>query len=299
MITALLLSCAETADSGGEAVVDPGPIQGLFTFVVFADPHVTADDDHAERLRAAVVWVNENAVAENIELVFIVGDIGWGEIGVDLSFELLSELAVPWVPVMGDNEVQYGSEEAFDQVFSAQYDVLAATQAGFARAATPVANPQRGGQSWFQDFSFDYAGLHLVGLDWNARIIGTLEGEMADLHDFEGGSWEWFASDLEQHGEGPDDSVVLFSHHPMHLSPGAFDLAEIELLDGLLSTYDDAVYANFAGHYHVSGDEVETERPLDIYVTDAIWDDTNTIRVVRVAGNAAVTEYEHELVEIP
>ncbi len=295
----LLLACTPSPGHTGDSAVDAGPVEPLFSFVVFADPHVTADDEHAERLRTAVKWVNDNAEAEGIELLFIVGDIGWGDVGVDLANELLGALSVPWVPVLGDNEVQYGSEERFDAVFSLQYAALAEQFEGFDRAATPVDNPDYGLQSWFQDFSFDHRGLHLVGVDWNSRHIGGLEGEMADLHDFEGGSWEWLASDLEQHGEGANDSIVFFSHHPMHLSPGAFDLEEIDLLDGLLAAYDDALYANFAGHYHVNGDEADPARPIEVHVTDAIWDDTLTLRQVDVTGNAAVAEYTHTLVELP
>ncbi len=295
----LLLACTPAPLDTADTAVDPGPVEPLFSFVVFADPHVTADDEHADRLRTAVQWVNDNAEAEGIELLFIVGDIGWGDVGVDLASELLGALSIPWVPVLGDNEVQYGSEERFDAVFSLQYAALAEQFEGFDRAATPVDNPDYGTQSWFQDFGFDHRGLRLVGVDWNSRHIGGLEGEMADLHDFEGGSWEWLASDLEQHGEGASDSVVFFSHHPMHLSPGAFDLEEIDLLDGLLAAYDDALYANFAGHYHVNGDEADPARPIEVHVTDAIWDDTLTLRQVDVTGNAAVTEYAHALVELP
>lgn len=292
----VLLACADddaVVDSG-----DPGPVVPLFSFAVFADPHVTAEGENADRLRAAIDWVNVNASAESIEAVVIVGDTAWGG-GEALAFEILSTLSVPWVPVLGDNEVQYGSEQSFDTVFSPQYQVLANTFEGFERAATPVDNPQYGTPSWFQDFSFNHRGVHLVGLDWCTRHVGGIEGEMADLHDFEGGSWQWLAGDLEALPEGPDDRVVFFSHHPMHLSPGAFDLAEIELLDGLLSAYDDAVFANFAGHYHVSGDESDPARPLDVYVTDALWDDVNTLRLVAVSGNATALHYAQSLVELP
>ncbi len=291
-----ILACATAEPSADSA--DPGPVEPLFSFAIFADPHVTGEGENAERLRAAIDWVNVNADVDDIDLVVIVGDIGWAG-GETLAFEILSTLAVPWVPVLGDNEVQYGSEQSFDQVFAVEYAALAATFENWDRAATPVENPEYDKQSWFQDFSFDHGGAHFVGLDWNSRHLGGIEGEMADLHDFDGGSWRWLATDLEGLAAGPDNRVLFFSHHPMHLSPGAFDLAEIDLLDGLLNTYDDAVFANFAGHYHVSGDESDPARPLDVYVTDALWDDINTLRVVAVSGNEAALSYEQRLVELP
>jgi hypothetical protein len=299
-----LLACAEPEPAPvvddpapAEEVTEAGPMEPLFSFVVLADPHVTSEGDHADRLAQAVSWIGENAEARDIRVVLIVGDIAWDE-GFAVARDRLDALPVPWVPVLGDNEVQFGDEQAFDEAFAAQYTKLGQTLDGWTRGSTPVDNPDVGAPSWMQNFGFDVEGVHLVGLDWCTRHLGGLAGEMADLHDFDGGSIRWLAEDLAGLPAGPSRRVALFSHHPMHLSPGAFDLAEIEALDALLATYDDAVYANFAGHYHVNGEEVDVGRPLDIFVTDATWDDEVEFRVVTLTGNADEIAWSHEIVAL-
>ncbi|MFZ5481707.1 MAG: metallophosphoesterase family protein [Myxococcota bacterium] len=299
----LLLACAspEPEPAGDDApsteATDPGPMAPLFSFVVLADPHVSAAEasENEARLAAAVEWIAENAEARDVAVVILVGDIAWDD-GFDAARAVLDTLPVPWVPVLGDNEIQFGDEEAFDAAFASQYAGLAQELDGWQRGTTPVDNPEIGAPSWIQDFSFDIDGVHFVGLDWCTRHLGGIEGEMADLHDFDGGTLRWLEDDLHALPEGPSDRVAFFSHHPMHLSPGAFDLAEIEALDALLATWDDAIYANFAGHYHVNGEEVDTGRPLDVYVTDATWDDAIDLRVVSVEANAAEVRWTHEIV---
>lgn len=296
----LLLACASpTSDSGvAEGDVEEGPLVPLFTFAIVADPHVTTPGVNADRLAQALDWIDTNREAQDIQLVIVVGDIGWGDEGLALSHDLLASLTVPWVPILGDNEIQYGSEEGFDTTYAEHFATLGATLENFRRGSTPVDNPEYGVPSWFQDLSFDFRGVHFIGLDWCSREIGTIYGEMADLHQFAGGTWGWLEADLAELGEGPIDRVVLASHNPMHLSPGAFDLAEIDTLDALLAAYDDALYANFAGHYHATGEDPPSDRPIGVYVTDATWDDELSIRLVAVSGNDARITYEHTLVTI-
>lgn len=301
----LLLSCAPDApgDSASAQAADSAdtgeaPYEPLFTFAVLADPHVNGEGASAERLRTAVAWIDAEAQTRGIELVLVLGDIGWPESGLIVADEVLSELDVPWVPILGDNEVQYEGEEPFDRVFADQYAALSATFQNFRRGDTPVDNPDVGAQSWFQDLSFDHRGVHFVGLDWCSRQIGVVEGEMADLHDFAGGTWGWLEEDLAGMGDGPDRRVVFASHNPMHMSPGAFDVTELETLDALLGAYADALYASFGGHYHGNGEEADDERSIEVYVTDATWDDELTVRLVQVSGNGEAMAYAHEIVEI-
>jgi hypothetical protein len=98
--------------------------------------------------------------------------------------------------------------------------------------------------------------------------------------------------------EGPIDSVVLFSHHPMHLFPGAFDQAEMDSLIARLAPWGDALYASFAGHYHVDMEDWPEGASWGAFVTDATWDDELTIRVVEVSANDRRFTYEHELVVV-
>ena len=80
---------------------------------------MTGGGDHDARLQAAVAETNARIEAEGIELVFILGDIAWGD-GYDLAHAALSELAVPWVPVLGDNPIQVGEETGFEDAFSSR-----------------------------------------------------------------------------------------------------------------------------------------------------------------------------------
>ena len=290
------LACAEIESESGDATV-VGPFEPRFTFAILADPHVSDASENLDRLDQAVAWIADNAEIEDIQLTLILGDIAWSE-GFPYADESLSALPMPWVPILGDNEIQFGGEQTYDDTYSDQYAALATQLDHFTRGETPIDNPEYGQPSWFQNLSFDFGEVHFVGLDWCTRHIGGLEGEAADLHDFSGGTLRWLESDLQSLSDGPDERVIFASHHPMHLSPGGFDLTEVDTVDTLLSSWDDAIYANFAGHYHFNEEEVDTDRPLDIYVTDATWDDVNTIRLVSVEGNGAEMKYTHRFVEL-
>jgi hypothetical protein len=64
-----------------------------------------------------------------------------------------------------------------------------------------------------------------------------------------------------------------------------------------LAPYTDQIYANFAGHLHVNVDEENIERGYDLYITNAVWDDTITIRLLDVYQNADRVHFEQELIE--
>lgn len=309
LVAATLASCAAdpepAADSGDDAPADSaepedaGPLEPVFSFAVLADPHVTGETENAERLRTAVTWLNENAAGRDIELVLIVGDIAWGD-GMPVARGAFDALTIPWVPVIGDNEVELGAEQAYHETFADRYAALAGQLEGWRKADTPVANPQWDTTSWFQNAAFTWKGVRFVAIDWCSRIgDGSIQGEMADLHDFDGGTWRFFQEEMALLGDGPKERVNFFSHHPMHLSPGAFDVAEMDTLDAALWAQGDAVAADYAGHYHADGDEAEPGRPIEVHVTDATWDDAVTVRVVEVSANAATFAYAQELIEVP
>lgn len=293
-LLALLCACTgpdDTADTG------PAELTHRFSFVVVADPHVTGEGERADRLAAAVDWIEENADARQIELVFVVGDIGWSG-GLPVAKSYLDELSMPYVPVIGDNEIQLGAEQAFDTVFAPRYADLSSRLDGWERGAVEVYDPDEDRTAWMQNWRFTYQGVQFAGLDWCARVIGGLIGEMADLHDFEDGTFPWFAEGLAQ---VPDEgeSVVLLSHHPMHLSPGAFDGAELAEITALTSPLADRVAANYAGHYHLDSEAYLDDGGYDVIVTDATWDDLNRVRLVEVWGDGAHFDYVQEVVVVP
>ena len=297
----LLYACGGEVEDSDPAedtdVVVEGPMEDLFSFAVYADPHLTeAALEHQERLSAAVEWTNSQP---QIELVVVVGDIGWSG-GLPIAKALLDGLNAPYLPIIGDNEVHIGAEETFDDVFADQYALLATVVDDFERGPVEVENPEWHRTSWFQNMRFAYRGVHFIGLDWCSRDDDFLLGEMAALHDFDGGTFPWFQDELGTIEAGPSEDVLLFSHHPMYLSPGAFNILDMEIVNGETRPLEDRVAAAFAGHWHLDWDEpVITASGYSVHITDATWDDENTVRVVHVRGNGQRFEYEHELVIVP
>ena len=281
--------------AGDDDTAEP-PMEFLFTFAIIADPHVTSSGENEARLIAAVDWINSVAADRQVELALVVGDVAWGG-GLDIIVPLLDDLDMPYVPLIGDNEVQSGDEEAFDLMFEPQHESLSTDFERWSKTIAPVYNPLADQENWFSNFSFDHRGVHFVAVDWCARgAFGALT-ELGDLRDFEDGSWEWFAADLEAMEVASRDSVVMASHIPMHL--GLFDLDELTQIEGLLLQYEELIYAQFAGHIHIDAEEVVGEDLYTVYITDATFDDELRVRLVGVSGNGVGFEYEHELVEVP
>ena len=71
-----------------------------------------------------------------LDLVLVVGDMGSS---MARAKEILDGLGVPWVPLLGDNGVQSGLEQHYNDIFSPQYDELALTLDNWLRAPVPVA----------------------------------------------------------------------------------------------------------------------------------------------------------------
>ena len=302
MLGILLLACTEPTDDTAAGIAE-GPMVPLFSIVALADPHLyTTDGEHIERTERAVEWINDNAGSRGIELVIISGDIAW-DAGLKSAPEVLGALTVPFVPVIGDNEIHNGIESDFIDMAAPLLDTLAGQTEDWRAAEMPVDNPEISALSWLMNYSFTFRGIRFVALDWNARVHDTIFGEMADLHDFDGGTLPFLVDELVLHGDGPEGGMVLASHHPMHLSPGAFDLAEMESLVNIIAPHGDRIYADLAGHYHVNVEDSVPEAGYDVLVTDALWDDLITMRLIEVSvahRGEAISRYAytHELITL-
>ncbi len=272
-----------------ESPTEAPPLEPLFSFVVIADPHVAGTQANEDRLQIAVDWVNENATDRDIELVLVLGDIGWSA-GLGRSREVLDELTPTWVPIIGDNVIQSGGDEAWDAMFGDQLDALGDQLDGWARAPLPVSDDRIPGDAWFQNLRFEKDGVLFVGLDWNIRHLSGNLAEFGDFNDVPGGSWEWLLASLEGVQDRLDESVVLLSHIPM--LPGVFYVADREAFAGLVQPIGDKVYGNFAGHLHIDHDEEFPEAGYHTHVTDATFDDTLDVRLVTVLGNDVARAYE-------
>lgn len=267
-----------------------------FSFAIIADPHVTTNDDHDLRLQAAVEATNARIESDGIELVFVLGDIAWGD-GYSLAHAALDALAVPWIPVLGDNPIQVGEEDHFATTFDPQFDELAAEFSSWVRAPVPVYNPEHDTDSWLQNAWLDHGGVRFVTVDWNSREMGII-GEMPDLHDFSGGTLPFLADALDTLPDGPDKRVVLLSHMAPFPAAGGLTLEEQDTLFALLQPHTDAVWGNHAGHLHFNSDLYWEALDFEIMTTDATWDDVNTVRIVDVLSNERSFFYQDRFIEL-
>ncbi len=291
LVAALLVGCPTVTPEPEEPT--PSPAEHLFSFAVIGDPHVTSMSENQERLAAAVDHINASDRA--IELVLIVGDIGWSG-GLEIARDTLSGLDALWVPIPGDNELHAGEEALWGDVFADHYASLATELDDFELAPVPVWNPQWEQDSWFRNGRFGYGGLHFVTLDWISRDSGIL-GEFAEIHDFEGGTFDFFEQTLTSLPEGLAEDVVLAAHHPMH--PGSFTIEEMERIGEVTTPLAGRIAASFGGHYHGDGEEPSMDGGFLVVAVDATWDDVVSYRLVEVWGNEVGFEYQHEIVVVP
>lgn len=296
----LFLSCGEktTQDTGvseeAEEVLLSDP-SFQFSIAMIADPHIGGGGEHSERLRQVVQWLNEHQDSRTIDLVFVLGDVGWGE-GLSESKELLDGLTIPYVPIIGDNEVHFGDEENFGTVYGPQYEALSETvEDWYKDGGGAVWNPEHDQDSFFYNYAFSHKGLRLLSVDWASRSDHSLYGEMADLHDFDGGTWGFFEQEIQGSQEQKGDSVLIMSHIPM--SMGFLDLAEAEQVGALTQSYTDRIYGNFSGHLHFNSDGFFEQAGFEYYVTNAVWDDQITVRMVEVWENEAEFSFQQEIIE--
>ncbi len=275
----------------------------LFSFGVIADPHVYGGptSENAVKLAAVVDWINTNKDQDiyRLELIVVVGDLGGGS-GLATAKDILDGLTIPYVPLIGDNET-HGDEELFDTTFAPQYAALAGILEGWSKEPTPVWNPEWEKDSWFQNFSFDYQGLHFTAADWATRGGTGWEGEQADLHDFSGGTWPFFTNDIETCQKESQENIVMLSHHPMHVTPiipdvevASFSTDEVDTIEAFTAVHGDHVYADMAGHYHVDWTEDRPDGQYELYVTAAIHLGVKNLRVVKVFNETGTAfSYEH------
>jgi hypothetical protein len=286
-----LVPACGTANAPAEATEEvQTPLTHRFSFAVFADPHVTGETEHLDRLNGAVAWVNDAVAKDKIELVVVVGDIGWGG-GLPFAKDALDQLSVPYVPILGDNEVHLGAEERFDEVFGAHLDDLDA--ADVFRGQVAGHHPEHDKSVWMQNVQFTHRDVHFVGLDWNSRSDNSILGELGELNDFDGGSLPFFDDAFAGLPPGIPGDVMLFSHHPMHVL--AFSIAQIDRIGQTTLPAADRIAGAWAGHYHINHEESVLAAGYDVFVTDAVWDDENTIRVVEVHSDGAHIEVKQRL----
>ena len=153
--------------------------------------------------------------------------------------------------------------------------------------------------SAFHNYAFTYKDVRFIMMDFASRDQDPILQNEGYLHEFTGGSFEFFTQEILASAEQMPNGIVIGSHVPLAVAPGAFAADEIAAVGAVTQAYGDLLYANFAGHFHANGDIPMDLIGMHIYVTDAVWNDDVTVRVVDVMKNNVEFSYEHELIAVP
>ena len=296
-------------DTSDVAATDAGPVT-VFAIAAIADPHLTKStikSTYLDRLEAAVAWLNEERKKRGIEVVLVLGDIGWSG-GLKAARTTLNKLDVPFVPALGDNCIFAGDEQVWDTVFGPHYASLAPILPGFSRGVTPTTDPGTGKQEWLQNVSFDLHGVHIVSLDLSPRKKMGFIGELGERHDHVGGTWPWLKQDLnslitaaKSAGASPlKGSVLLASHIPMHQSGGALTADDVIAMNALAKTLPPGlIHASIAGHYHIDAKVDIPALPFTSYVVGSVFSGPLAIHIATATVRANEVTWQHEVLALP
>jgi len=279
-----------------------------FSFAIIADPHIDGNVANKASLISAIDWIISNKDKRDIELVFVAGDIAWGGyrsnrnlVTARVILDRLNTVGIPYIPVIGDNEIQRRCEKEFDDTFSKQYKYLSGVLGHWRKAPTPVDG------KYLQNVSFDYKGCHFISCDFNSRKRGDEGGE---LHDFAGGSWPWFRNDIETCPKAKKESIVIITHIGMFRTGFAsadqflFSQDEMKRIKSFLYDYREYVDSNYAGHIHQNWHSVIWTGVFTtlyhVRTTDETWhcrqwpeadDNGVTVRLVQVNSDGKKVSY--------
>lgn len=283
-----------------------------FSFAIMADPHLDGKLDHKAKFETAVDWIIRKKDANNIELVFVLGDIAWGGSKGNRNLTIakkildrLNDANIPYIPVIGNNDVGFRGEKEFQDVFESQYNYLSKVLVHWQKASCPVNN------MYLQNFSFDYKGCHFVCPDFNPRKAGIESGE---LYDFPGGSWPWFKNDIVRCQKAKKENIVIMTHIGMFRTgfeaadQYLFNESQMSEIKQFLQNYKEYVDSNYAGHIHQNWSAVVWYGFfVPIYyvrVTDETWYSTQwpeindqqiTMRLVQVNNEGPTIIYKQQI----
>ena len=283
-----------------------------FSFAIIADPHIDGSVNRKAKFIAAVDWIIGNKDDKDIKLVFVVGDVAWGgsraNRNLGIAREILDRLnnaGIPYIPIIGDNEIQCRCEKEFEDTFSEQYQYLCNVLSHWQKAPTPIDG------KYLQNLSFDYKGCHFVCCDFNSRNSGDESGE---LHDFAGGSWPWFRNDIETCPKAKKESIVIMTHIGMFRTgfeaadQYLFSQDEMNKVKGFLHDYREYVDSNYAGHIHQNWHAVIWSGLFTtiyhVWTTDETWYNRQwpeansqaiTIRLVQVDSDGPKVSYNQHI----
>mgnify|MGYP002386517041 FL=1 len=267
-------------------VVVPTVTARTSKFAIISDTHVGESAQGDANVRLAVSQLN--AIADEISMVLITGDLTVSALPseYELADEMLSELRVPFYPLLGNHDViQYTrptnwsswqepsatGDHLFMQQFRRAFERSSAmvTHRGF----DPVWDPTLGRNSTLVNFEVRVGALALLCVDFVSRHNATnpkdyLKGAepTANLNDFPGGTLDWIRGRLRVIARDPSvRRVALMHHHNIASVPSflpdyfSFDHAMRSTFAQLLLESEvplERFVGSFVGHLHFSDEHL-------------------------------------------
>ncbi|MBU4219631.1 MAG: metallophosphoesterase [Actinobacteria bacterium] len=306
----------------------------------YDDSPPAGDEGHAaQMLREAVNWVNSNKYTHRIQFALITGDITDSAEKSEYlkAKEILDSLRVPYLPTMGNHDTwpYYKNtsgewvnnyypigDQYFREVFGGHIDAI--RDSGFFAGwddgtrntaiwngeADTVGGADEGCNSYFANYSFDYAGYHFIVADFNTRnrALAGSPGAMgyADLYDSGlcQGTWPWYRNHFESYPYRSANNMLTFCHQPLYhgTDMGAFVFSEAEYNTVTDYIDDNNFHENtgmwMGGHYHqyTPGFSPPFEYEIKTSGGDficpgihspAVKDDEDHFRVVKIWGKTS------------
>ena len=255
-----------------------------FSFAIICDPHVDGTPSHKTGLEEAVNWIAANRQKKDIRFVFVLGDIAWGSsegkkniLTARKILDKLNTASIPYIPMPGDNEIEYGAQKDFNDIFADQYKHLQGICENWQKS------PVRLNNMYLQNFSFDYKDCHFVCPDFVSRKTQK-SGDIIDVND---GSWNWFKNDIKTCPKTKLKNTVIFTHIGMFRTgiffadENLFSNSDLSKIKEFLTDYRDHIDSNYAGHIHKNLDwQVRGDSYNPLYTVRMTANLTNTHKII-------------------
>eukprot|EP00026_Physarum_polycephalum_P005020 Phypoly_transcript_05046.p1 GENE.Phypoly_transcript_05046~~Phypoly_transcript_05046.p1 ORF type:complete len:627 (+),score=93.59 Phypoly_transcript_05046:120-2000(+) len=288
--------------------------EGAFNFVVLSDLHIGESSEATNLSQIAIDTVNSIVKEKDISFVIITGDITSSALPeeYELARQMLDSLTVPYYPIFGNHDVwtyvRPTNESSWEEkvptgdLLFAQYfeDIFIRDKITY--NFDTVWNPEQEINSTFLNWEMRFPSpsgtFVLYGLDFVTREAATNPKDLykggaptASLHDFPGGTLQWFKERLDL--LPPDTVAVVTAHHhtvvttpfftPDYFSMNETDRSSLQgvLLEG--GRKPELFWGALVGHMHFWDDQqamFSTYRQWE--TTAAKSDGSNGITVVNV-----------------
>jgi parallel beta-helix repeat protein len=288
-----------------------------WTFAVITDLHIGRGYTNTEytgeeyyltkRLRDTVKWINDSAYDYNIKFLVVLGDIANSGSKLELTKakEILNSLTIPYFPVIGNHDVwsdgEANGDSNFTDVFDNGFFITQCSRLGVVwKNDRTIEKLKPSGDSFLQNYGFEYHGINFVGLDFVKRTaISFLDRAFPCLYD---STLQWMTDNLAM-----NIPTILLSHHPMTIwCVPPFLPLEYATLETAFGMANAPILMNFAGHIHGwwglpdpfmdANREYSGPKGMKVVTTEALMVGSNTpagkgiIRIVKM-GASDINDY--------